>query len=80
MASTTVDLDEQRRTALERLASGSDRSVHDLVRQAIDEYLERRDADEAWRQRFEDVVARIRADVTAAREEVRRERRAARGG
>ena len=79
--------------ALKLLAADSNRSVADHVREAVDEYLARRVADEAaWRNCFEEVIARFRsrlpgdvpeeeieAEITAARAEVRASRRAARG-
>ena len=90
---TNIYLAGDQLRALKLLAADSNRSVADHVREAVDEYLARRVADEAaWRNRFEEVITRIRsrlpgdvpeeeieAEITAARAEVRASRRAARG-
>jgi hypothetical protein len=77
---------------LKHLAAEERQSVADLVRQAVDAYLAQRVADDAaWREQFDQLLARIRgripssispqeieADITAAHEEVKQERRVAR--
>ena len=89
---TNIYLDEEQLRALKHLAAEERQSVANLVRRAIDAYLAQRLADDAaWRERLDELVARIRsrvpadispeeieADVTAAREEVCQARRAAR--
>jgi len=78
---------------LARLASATDRYLDDVVHDAVDEYLERHEVDDAaWRARLVEVVGRLRSGVppdeeseaiefgiTAARKEVRASR-AAGGG
>jgi hypothetical protein len=92
MRRTNIYLDEQRLRTLKHMAAEENRSVADIVRSAIDAYLvERRIDDPSWRERMTQLVERIQsrippditpdeieADITAAREEVRRERHAAR--
>ncbi len=92
MYRTNIYLDEEETRALKHLAAEERCSVAELVRQAVDQYLARRlGEDKDWGGRFDELVARIQrrlpaevtpeeieADITAAREEVRRARRAAR--
>jgi hypothetical protein len=91
MRRTNIYLDEDRLRTLKHLAAEEGRSVADIVRGAIDSYLaERVLDDETWRRRMEALVERVQgripphippdeidADITAAREEVRRGHRAA---
>ncbi|MCC7104934.1 MAG: ribbon-helix-helix protein, CopG family, partial [Chloroflexi bacterium] len=88
----TIELDELRLRALEQFAAAERRSVEDLVRQAIDNYLAQRERDRPeLRARLESVVAAFRegvppdatpeeieAEITAARAEYRAERTARR--
>jgi hypothetical protein len=89
---TQIHLEGEQVRALERLAAEEQRSVDELVRRAVDGYLaqRRRDGDD-WGERFDALVARVRAhmppdvtpeeieaDIGAAREEVRAERAARR--
>jgi len=90
MQRTNIYLDDDQLRALKHLAAEERQSVADLVRRAVDDYLARRLADDAdWRQRFDQLMDRVRsrvpedvtteeieADVTAAREEVRQAHRA----
>jgi len=88
---TNIYLQDEQVQALKLLAASSDRSVAEHVREAVDAYLDHRMSDQAWRDRFAQVVDRFRrdlpdvpaeeieADITIAREEVRASRRAARG-
>ena len=76
--------------ALRHLVAEEHRSVAQLIRQAVDQYLVREFQDRKdWGERFDDLVARIQqripadvtpeefeADISAAREEVRQMRRA----
>lgn len=93
MQRTNVYLDEDQLRALKHLAVEQRASVADLVRQAVDSYLARRlHEDPSWPERLDRLVERVRArvpeevapeqieeDITAAREEVRRTHRVARG-
>jgi predicted transcriptional regulator len=93
MKRTTITLDDDQLRALEQLAATRRQTVDTLVHDAIDAYLQERVEDHAgWRDEFgrllADVASRIppsitpeeiEADITAAREEVRQARRAARG-
>ena len=100
MAQMSVDLDEQQTRLLHDLSAAEGRSIADVVREAVSEYLARRGAPELraigprrqipydeWRSGFEAALRRIRAgvpahmtpeeieaEITAASEEVRRER------
>lgn len=78
--------------ALRHLAAEEHSSVAQLIRQAVDQYLVREFQDRgSWGRRFDDLVARIQqripsdvtpeeieADITAAREEVRKSRQVGR--
>jgi predicted transcriptional regulator len=89
---TNIYLDEDQLRALKHLAAEERQSVADLVRRAVDDYLARRLADDTeWRQRFDQLMDRVRsrvpgdvtaeeieADITAVREEVRQAHRARR--
>lgn len=93
VAEIMVSLDDNLMRRLEHLAAAQGRSVETLARSAVRQYVARQDADEAaWRERLAALIAQIHqnlpadilpaevdADVTAAREEVRQARRAARG-
>jgi predicted transcriptional regulator len=88
--SPTIQLDRGLADRLTRLARASGRSLDDVVNDAVDEYLERHEVDDAvWRARLAEVVGRLRAgvppderaeaielEITAAREEVRANRAA----
>lgn len=92
MQRTNIYLDERQLRALKHIAIEDRQSVAELIRCAVDAYLAKRLAeDTAWRDRLlqllSDVQSRMPADVTpeeieadisAARDEVRQERRAAR--
>ncbi|HEX5416215.1 MAG TPA: CopG family transcriptional regulator [Chloroflexota bacterium] len=92
MYRTNIYLEAEQVRALRHLAAEERRSVAQLIRQAVDQYLVREFQDRKdWGERFDDLVARIQqripanvtpeeieADITAAREEVRQERRAER--
>jgi predicted transcriptional regulator len=92
MHRTNIYLEEEQLRALKHLAAEERQSVANLVREAVDDYLARRMADEAlWRERFQTLIesvrsripaevppAEIEADISAARDEVRRAHRAAR--
>lgn len=92
MQRTNIYLEERQLRALKHIAAEERQSVADLVRCAVDAYLAKRLAEDAeWRNRLfqllEDVQSRmpadvtpeeIEADITAARNEVRQEHRAAR--
>jgi hypothetical protein len=90
MARVDVAVPDQVLHALEKIAAKEGKPVDEVVTLAIDNYLATHaDPDPEWRARFEQVIAQIRrgvpadlspeeieADVTAVREELRRERRA----
>ena len=92
MQRTNIYLEEHQLRALKHLAAEDRQSVADLVRSAVDAYLAKRLAEDAeWRDRLFQLLAdvqsrmpagvtseEIEADITAARDEVRQERRAAR--
>ena len=92
MQRTNIYLDEDQLQVLKHLAAEERQSVADLVRRAVDDYLTKRLADDAeWRQRFDQLMHRVRgrmpegvtpeeieSDITAAREEVRLAHRARR--
>ncbi len=92
MQRTNIYLDDDQLRALKHLAAEERQSVADLVRRAVDDYLARRLADDTeWRQRFDQLMDRVRsrvsedvmpeeieADITEAREEVRQLHRARR--
>lgn len=92
MQRTNIYLDDDQLRMLKHLAAEDRQSVANLVRQAVDAYLAQRVADDAaWREQFDRLLARIRgripstissqeieADITAAREEIKQERRVAR--
>ena len=87
-----VTLDAEEVQALQRIAVRDGRTVHDLVRQAVHDFVAQRDiADQEWRERLDRLVERVRsrippeitpeeieADITAARAEVREAHRARR--
>jgi predicted transcriptional regulator len=89
---TNIYLDEEQVRALKHLAAEERQSMADLVREAVDDYLAKRMTDDVvWRDRLDEVLARVRAripstipheeieaDITAARQEVRLTHRAAR--
>jgi len=91
MYRTNIYLDAEQVRALKHLAAEDGRSVAELVRRAIDAYIATRLVDDAvWRERLDEFLARVRsripadippeeveADITAARDEVRRARGAA---
>jgi hypothetical protein len=92
MHRTNIYLEDDQLTALKLLGAARRQSVATLVREAVDVYLHGRVDDARWRAEFDELLARIRsrvpasatpeqieADVTAARQEVRRMRRAPRG-
>jgi predicted transcriptional regulator len=93
MRRTNIYLDDHQLDALRLLAAADRQSVAMLVREAVDGYIQRRLADDAaWRDQLMTTIERIRAqiplsltsaeieaDITAARDEVREQRRAARG-
>jgi predicted transcriptional regulator len=88
----SIELSDDQLRALERLAAKERRSVDELVQLAVGDYLARRRRDwSEWGRRWDAVVAdiqsgmppdvtpeEIEADITAAFEEVRTERAAAR--
>lgn len=92
MQRTNIYLDDEQLLALKHLAAAEGKSVALLVRQAVDRLLaERLPVDGTWTKRFDRLIERIRArvpanispeeieaDISAAREEVRRSRRARR--
>ena len=88
----TIELPNDQVRELERLAARERRSVDDLVQLAVGDYLVRRTRDWSdWGHRFDALAARVRvpagvtpdeieADITLARDQVRREsRRESRG-
>ena len=93
MPRVTIYFDDDKLSRLKHLAAEQRQSVADLVREAVDAYLAKRLADQAdWRARFDQLFERVQsripatippeeieADISAAREDVRRaHRRAAR--
>jgi len=88
----TIELRDEQLRELERLAARERRSVDELVQFAVGDYLARRQRDWSdWGRRWDALVAdiqsrippdvtpeEIEADITAAAEEVRAERAAAR--
>src|SRR5262245_12019921 len=89
---TNIYLEVEQVRALRLLAAVEGQSVATLVRQAVDAYLRERADEATWRAQFEELLGRVRtrvprsikseeieADITAAHEEVREIRRAARG-
>ena len=92
MQRTNIYLDDDRLQVLKHLAAEERQSVAVLVRRAVDDYLAKRLADDTeWRQRFDQLMHRVRgrvpedvtpeeieSDITAAREEVRLAHRARR--
>lgn len=91
MQRTNIYLEEEQLRALKHLAAEERHSVADLVREAVDEYLAKRMADETlWRERLETLLTRVRsrapagvsaeeteADISIGRDEVRQLHRAA---
>ncbi len=91
MQRTNIYLDSEQVRALKHLAAEERCSVAELVRRAVDSYIATHHADQtAWRERLDEFLARVRdrlptdippeeieADITAAREEVRRTHSAA---
>ncbi len=77
MAQTSVDLDEEQSRLLRDLSIAEGRSIADVVREALNEYLARRKAplerraigprrqipDDEWRSGFEAALRRIRAGI-----------------
>jgi hypothetical protein len=92
MQRTNIYLEDEQLRALKHLAAEQRQSVADLVRAAVDDYLAKRMADGVvWQERFEALIERVRsrvpsettpagieADISTARDEVRRAHRAAR--
>ncbi|HEX9015157.1 MAG TPA: ribbon-helix-helix protein, CopG family [Chloroflexota bacterium] len=92
MQRTNIYLTEDQLRALKHLAAEDKESVATLVREAVSGYLARRLTDDTdWDRRLEALLDRMRrqtpegvssseieADISAAREEVRLERRARR--
>jgi hypothetical protein len=92
MQRTNIHLDEEQLRVLEQLAAENRQSVAEIVREAVDEYLAKRVGDgRVWRDRLDALLDRVQsripgdtapdeieADITAARDEVRRAHRAAR--
>jgi predicted nucleotidyltransferase len=90
---TNIYLEEEQLRALKHLAAEERQSVADLVREAVDDYLAKHMADETlWQERFETLIERVRsrvpakippaeigADISAARDGVRRAHRATPG-
>lgn len=90
MHRTTISLDDEQRRALKLLAVEQGCSMAEVVRRAVDTYIAAQLSDQAsWRERLDEFLTRIRerlpadlpadkieADITAAREEVRRAERA----
>ncbi|MGH2532181.1 MAG: ribbon-helix-helix protein, CopG family [Thermomicrobiales bacterium] len=93
MRRTNIYLDDHQVDALRLLAAADRQSMATLVREAVDGYLQQRLVDDTtWRHHLVKTIERIRsrvpssvtaaeieADITAARDELRRQRRAARG-
>lgn len=92
MRRTNIYLEDDQLRALKHVAAEERRPVAELIRRAVDDLLAQRLGDEAWGARFQELVERVRsripattppeeieADITAAREEVRRAHRARRG-
>ncbi len=87
----SIDLPEDQVRELEQLAAREHRTLGEVVRVAVIDYLTRRRTSADWGHRWEALVADIQAhmpevtpdeverDITAAFEEVRAERAAARG-
>lgn len=92
MRRTNIYLEENQLQALKRLAVTEDQSVAAVVREAVDTYLKDRATDDAaWSDELNQLLKQVQsrippdvtpeeieADITAAREEYRQERRAAR--
>lgn len=92
MQRTNVYLEDKKLEALRDLAARQRRTLSDVLRQAVDAYLGQNSAaDKAWEERLDRLLERVRsrlpqdaspdeieADITAARQEVRRAHRAAR--
>ncbi len=91
MRRTNIYLDDDQLRALKHLAVEQHQSLAILVRRAVDEFLAQRLKERSdWGERFDALVQRVQsrmppdttpaeieADITAAREEVRAEHRAA---
>jgi len=89
MRRTNIYLDDDQLRALKHLAAEQQQSLAILVRRAVDEFLARRFSERGdWGERFDALVQRVQSrvpkdmsseqlesDITAAREEVRQERR-----
>ena len=91
MQRTNIYLDERQLRSLKHLAAEQRQSMADLVRSAIDDYLEKRIVDEVWRTEWTDLLAQshsrvptaiapdeIEDDITQASAEVRQARHASR--
>ena len=60
----TIELDDEQLRALERLAARDQRSVDDILRLAVGDYLARRGRDWSdWNRRFDAFVEQVRAGV-----------------
>lgn len=93
MHRTNLYLEDEKLEALRDLAARQRRTLSDVLRQAVDAYLnESGAADKAWEDRLDRLLERVRsrlpqdvspeeieADITAARQEVRQAHRATRG-
>jgi hypothetical protein len=91
MQRTNIYLDERQVRSLKHLAAEQRQSMADLVRIAIDDYLEKRTEDDRWRTEWTDLMERshrripttlspreIEDDITAAGIEIRQVRDASR--
>jgi hypothetical protein len=66
MAHPLISLDDDRVRALERVAAEEHVSLDEVIRRAVDVYLEQRTQDaRPWAERFREVVQQFRADVPA---------------
>ena len=66
MAHPPINLDDERVRALERVANEEHLSLSEVVRRAVDVYLDQRaQQSRPWRERLDEVIARFRADVPA---------------
>lgn len=66
MQRTNIYLEDEQLRALKHLAAEERQSVADLVREAVDDYLSRRMADDAlWRERLDALLTRVRHRIPA---------------
>lgn len=66
MQRTNIYLEDEQLRALKHLAAEERQSVADLVREAVDDYLSRRMADDAlWRERLDALLTRVRQQIPA---------------